>query len=439
MTYQVKNTAQTVTYTVNDNTENTTSTSLTFIGKNFAGYGLALNENFLYLLENFSNTAGNYPPNPVQGQLWWDSTYKYLNVYDGSTWKTVYGALSSLTVNGSVSLSSLSAGTIGNSGALLTGTLTTNAQPSITSVGNLSSLIVGGTITAPTIGNIGANHIGIINTNAQPYITNVGTLTSLIVSGNITAQSNVNVTGNVATTGNVSATYFVGSGAYLSGLPSQYSNTNAGAYLTIYSGTANANTVNAVTVNANVVGNTGSTFYGTIGTNSQPYITSVGTLTGLNSSGTVRPTANATVDLGSSSFYWSNVYAVNFIGTSTTAKYADLAEKYLPDADYSIGTVMMVGGNAEVTQHNGNKVRAIGVISAHPAYKMNSDLEGGVYIALKGRVPVKVIGPVSKGQALIGTAQGLAVAQSDDSQWMFAIALQDYSDSSIGLIEAVIL
>ena len=153
----------------------------------------------------------------------------------------------------------------------------------------------------------------------------------------------------------------------------------------------------------------------------------------------VLPTANTTVNIGTAQATFANVYAVNFLGTSTTAKYADLAEKYLPDADYDVGTVMMVGGAAEITQHDGRKVRAIGVISEYPAYKMNADQEGGVYVALKGRVPVKVIGPVEKGQALIGTAHGLAVAQSDDTQWMFAIALENHNDKSIKLIEAVIL
>ena len=116
-----------------------------------------------------------------------------------------------------------------------------------------------------------------------------------------------------------------------------------------------------------------------------------------------------------------------------------MAEKYLPDDNYDVGTVMMVGGAAEITKHSGAKVRAIGVISANPAYMMNSDLDGGVYVALKGRVPVKVVGPVTKGQSLIGTAHGLAVAQTDDSQWIFGIALEDYSDSGIGLIEAIII
>jgi hypothetical protein len=100
---------------------------------------------------------------------------------------------------------------------------------------------------------------------------------------------------------------------------------------------------------------------------------------------------------------------------------------------------MMVGGIAEVTQHNGDKIRAIGVISAYPAYKMNSDLDGGVYVALKGRVPVRVVGPVKKGQSLFGTAHGLAMASNDTTLTTFAVALESFDDTGISIVEAVIL
>ena len=90
-----------------------------------------------------------------------------------------------------------------------------------------------------------------------------------------------------------------------------------------------------------------------------------------------------------------NIAAVLFQGTATSARYADLAEKYLADADYETGTVVIVGGDKEVTASTWGQ-RAVGVVSANPAYMMNSELEGGTYIALKGRVPVKVIGVVRK-------------------------------------------
>jgi len=229
-------------------------------------------------------------------------------------------------------------------------------------------------------------------------------------------------------------------------------NSSINAWLAVQSGLVNSITLSSGLVaignisaqTANVYGayhvaNTATYSAAYFFSNGSPFTSGV-TFTGGTITSAIVPSSNASINIGgTSSQYFNNIYAVNFLGTSTTAKYADLAEKYLPDADYEVGTVMMVGGSAEITQHSGAKVRAIGVISAYPAYKMNSDLDGGVYVALKGRVPVKVIGPVTKGQALIGTAHGLAVAQTDDSQWMFAIALEDFNTSSVGLVEAVIL
>jgi hypothetical protein len=115
-----------------------------------------------------------------------------------------------------------------------------------------------------------------------------------------------------------------------------------------------------------------------------------------------------------------------------------LAEKYLPDADYEVGTVMVVGGEKEVTASSWGQ-RAIGVISANPAFMMNKDLEGGVYVALKGRVPVKVTGVVKKGQRLIATNGGLAVAGVPHSSDVFAMALESSDDAGVKTIEAVIL
>lgn len=133
-----------------------------------------------------------------------------------------------------------------------------------------------------------------------------------------------------------------------------------------------------------------------------------------------------------------NLTATLFNGTATAARYADLAEKYLPDADYEIGTVMVVGGEKEVTASSWGD-RAIGVISANPAFMMNKDLEGGVYVALKGRVPVKVVGAVKKGQRLIASNNGCASAAVPHTNDAFAIALESSDDTSVKLIEAVVL
>jgi hypothetical protein len=133
-----------------------------------------------------------------------------------------------------------------------------------------------------------------------------------------------------------------------------------------------------------------------------------------------------------------NINAVLFQGVATSANYADLAEKYLADADYDVGTVVMIGGDKEVTAGQVG-FRAIGAVSANPAYMMNSELEGGTYIALKGRVPVKVIGHIAKGQRLVAGADGTAQAAFGNTADYFAIALETSADVGIRLVEALIL
>lgn len=125
-------------------------------------------------------------------------------------------------------------------------------------------------------------------------------------------------------------------------------------------------------------------------------------------------------------------------GTSTTARYADLAENYLADKEYPVGTVMMVGGEEEITAATRIEYQSIiGVVSANPAYLMNSDLVGGTAVALKGRVPVRVLGAVKKGQPL-GMSPMSGVAMVDYTA-RFAVALESRTEDSEGLIEAVIL
>ena len=133
-----------------------------------------------------------------------------------------------------------------------------------------------------------------------------------------------------------------------------------------------------------------------------------------------------------------NITANIFNGTATAARYADLAEKYLADADYEQGTVVCIGGDAEVTASSWGK-RAIGVVSTNPAYMMNSELEGGTYIALKGRVPVKVIGRIKKGDELIAANNGCAMMAVPHASGVFAVALESNDNEGIKVIEALVL
>ena len=133
-----------------------------------------------------------------------------------------------------------------------------------------------------------------------------------------------------------------------------------------------------------------------------------------------------------------DIYARFFQGTATSANYADLAEKYLADADYAPGTVVSIGGEKEVTAATTGDI-VLGVVSTNPAYMMNSELAGGTYIALKGRVPVKVTGPVHKGNALIAGADGCGTASMDPNRRAFAIALETNLDPGVKIIEAAVL
>jgi hypothetical protein len=136
-----------------------------------------------------------------------------------------------------------------------------------------------------------------------------------------------------------------------------------------------------------------------------------------------------------------NFSAGTITATATQAQYADLAEKYMPDREYEPGTVLVFGGEAEVTLATMfMDTRIAGVVSTNPAYMMNSELDGGVYVALTGRVPCKVTGKIRKGDMLVA-AGGLGVATASDNPKMGSVigkALQDYDSHDIGVIEVVV-
>ena len=98
---------------------------------------------------------------------------------------------------------------------------------------------------------------------------------------------------------------------------------------------------------------------------------------------------------------------------------------------------MVIGGAAEVTACTYGEL-AIGVISENPAYMMNSELEGGVYVALKGRVPVKVKGTVRKGDRLVAGDWGCAQVAQDRLD-VFAVAMESSDTEDVKLIESVVL
>lgn len=137
-----------------------------------------------------------------------------------------------------------------------------------------------------------------------------------------------------------------------------------------------------------------------------------------------------------------NLYVGSTIyGTATQAKYADLAENYASDADYEEGTVVHFGGTAEVSVCNEDGCKRVaGVVSTAPAYLMNSELasEYVVTVALVGRVPVRVIGAVAKGDMLVAAGNGAARAEANPQVGqVIGKALQDFNGTE-GVIEVVV-
>lgn len=336
-----------------------------------------------------------------------------------------------LTVDGNAGV----AGELVVAGGIL-GIIETSAQPNITSVGTLNGVAINGnasisgqltvdSIQANSFGSISSELTGVIQTPAQPNITSVGTLTSLSVSGNILPSANV--------TSNLGTSTLWWDTTYTSDLIVE-----SIAADDITAVTSNVGTIRSSSVLSATVGNVGTVLVGTLSTSSQPNITTVGNLTTLTMAGNIIPSANVTYNLGSTSMWWNLVY-----GRSVHAQYADLAENYLADSDYEAGTVLVFGGNAEVTVTTEfADARVAGIVSTNPAYLMNA-VTPGIPIALRGRVPCKVVGQVKKGDLLVTSEiPGVAISVGTDGTmgaFVVAKSLEDKTTPEVSYIEVVVV
>jgi len=191
------------------------------------------------------------------------------------------------------------------------------------------------------------------------------------------------------------------------------------------------------------------------------YSTTVGTVTSISGgdglSGTVTTSGSLSVDLSDTTTFTStntasravvrdgsgNFAAGTITATATQAQYADLAENYEADADYEPGTVLVIGGNSEVTiSDEAGSYKVVGVVSTDPAYLMNSEANG-VAVALRGRVPCKVTGVVKKGDVLIasdtpGHAMVGAMPHTLSPLQIVGRALETKTDAQPGIIEILV-
>lgn len=149
---------------------------------------------------------------------------------------------------------------------------------------------------------------------------------------------------------------------------------------------------------------------------------------------------NSKCNIGLPTRTFGNVYSDNFIGIASSAKYADLAERYSADAVYEPGTVLEFGGEFEVTLASAETAKVAGVVSTNPAYLMNSELKSTntADIALQGRVPCKVLGKVSKGDMLVSAGNGYAkVSKTPSIGTVIGKSLENF-DGEVGVIEVVV-
>ena len=479
-------------YTVQDGVLNT-QTDISFIGKGYAGYGESIAENFLHLLENFSNSSA--PTKPIEGQLWWDSTNAKLQVYNGSAFQTAGGS----APYQSDAPSNMAAGDIwidsgtgqmfyysGTSSVLVgppSSTGTTNGftydtildssdgSQNITKLfndGNLIAIISEDTFTPKSaIAGFSSITKGISLSTDIADLKFAGTATDADALGGVTAANFFRSNANDTTSGTISIANDSGliigvdsditvtvdaSGGIISNTVQDTDITfkvnDGGTTTTVMTIDGSESRIGIGTITPStkleISGTTTSTaFAGPLTGNVTGNITSTGansmttlTMGGNLTSKAILPDTTMTYDIGSSSKKYNTVYA-----KATSAQYADLAEVYETDSEYEVGTVVVFGGEKEVTiSTEGNDPRVAGVISEKPAYLMNSE-SAGQPVALMGKVPCKVVGHIIKGDMLSTDPNNHGVAKKTHDPQVGEVigkALENYDSEEIGTINIVV-
>lgn len=492
MAYVINLTNGTQLTTVEDGTIDQ-STSLKLVGKNYAGYGEIQNENFVHLLESFS--SANQPAGAISGQIWFDSALKKLKFYDGTKFRTTGGAEVATTQpvglttgdfwwdSGNNQLYAQNA----DGGFVLIGpqsigeTVSAMVTAQVRDNNQVNRTIIKGTVDDGVVFIVSNSEFTIDTTDPANAITGFDVVRQGLTLRNTTSATNGITSSahrfhgtatNAESLGGVSAANFV------QNTPGQESSFGETVRFSDDGYTVGAANDLKIFIDSSGAGNEG-VIENTTGQKIRFRVKSSGGVTTepfhIQSIGLI-PTTTATYDIGDANYKWRNMYATSFNGLatqaialqvgsnyrtgdvnptnntvavrdssgnlsanvfngiSTSARYADLAEKYTTDQEYPVGTAMCVGGEAETTAAK-SSCMCIGVISAEPAYLMNSEAEGQA-IGLKGRVPVRVKGVVKKGEAVYAWEDG--VSSTVQTTALVGIALEASDDESEKLIECVL-
>ena len=332
---------------LSDGSIDTSSTSLYLVGKNYAGYGQFINQNFIKLLENFSNPSS--PPNPLRGQLWWDTLNNVLRVYSGTSWKISTGATSSPAISPPGDLSTLGGDLWFDS---------TNSQLKVYSGDNWITV---GPVQTPGTGDTGffpalmsdtssSTHItmqlkisGVIYAvwSKEPFVSalagfgtvkaglNFSTIASPVLElGTQDVSANPNTLVFRDSGGGIAATSLAATSISASAITAS---TFTGLLAGDVTGNVSATTIASTTVSAAAIVSSGgivatSGFSGTLLTAAQPNITTVGNIYNLSTNGNTRLTGYATYNGseiatlgGSASFSSINSTPIGNVTPSTGA------------------------------------------------------------------------------------------------------------------------
>jgi len=399
--------------------------------------------------------GGGGTPGGGNGQLQFNSG----GTFAGAASLYYFGANGAIVANAGIASTSTTTGTMQITGGIgVTGNVTADQIYAVNN-GNGQNIRIG---DDAWLGDVNvANTVRLMGAqdNTQAYLrfgnTNTSTL-GVSGSGPLTWGGVLNVTGNIlGATGTLSALNVNGfintTGNVLSTGLSVFGNTRIGSLAT-------PGALHTIIGNVDVSG-AGTEFFN-IGGNIMAIQGSFGSI---NSTGFINTTANVSAEIGSfnSITVRAAVTAIANGGTSgvgnigatgatfntvfakaTTAQYADLAEIYTSDQQYPAGTVLVFDGEAEVTQsHSPYDTRIAGVVSTNPAYLMN-DTETGVPVALQGRVPCRVLGPVGRGEVLVSSHIPGVAQRLDPTKWapgcVIGKALQAIDSTDISTIEVVV-
>jgi hypothetical protein len=436
MSYTINNTRGTVVTTVTPGTTQVVG-GITLIGKNYTGYGELIAEDFVKLLENQANTSA--PSSPQTGQLWYDTSENILKAYDGTAWDRLQVSV------GTSAPSSATAGTLW---------LDTTAD-------KILKIYDGTTFVATSMASANARQASVTLKVGPNAWATAARRAGYTAGTNVAGDTDVEVTAIIGKTGagadQVIALYSPASfdistgqtaaltnGTLAYDIRNNFSVTTSGAATTgslqaglnIRDGYLDPAAVAPLADEALAVQDAGNA---AVKYDSDKIMILTKTSTQAHA-GKLEPTANASVDLGSTNKRYATIY-----GVATSAQYADIAERFAADTPMDPGTIVALGGAEEITK-TANKAdeNVFGVISEMPAFRMNDgagDDTTHPFVAFSGRVSCKVKGPVTKGDRLVSSdIPGVAVKADPNDNWKatFGRALVDKTTEEVGKITIAI-